>query len=85
MARKLKTMRMGDPGVEPLQQEQFKVSVPVPAGHLAHSRTRSAVGALGEGAGLSSLPLTQGSAGNSRLLSPSLVTSVSSRPAQVGG
>ena len=72
-------MRAGDPGVEPLQQEQFKVSVPDPGPDSVCG------GAPEEGATLSSLPPTQSSVGNSRLLSPSLVTSVLSPPAQVGG
>lgn len=37
-------------------------------GHLAQSRARYVVGALGEGAILLALPLTQSSVGNSSLL-----------------
>lgn len=36
--------------MEPLQQEQFKVSVPVPTGHLAQGRARDVVGARRTGA-----------------------------------
>lgn len=62
-------MGAADVGLEPLQQEPFKVSVPVPDQAPGPGRARCVVGALGEGAILPTLPLTQSSVGNSRLLS----------------